>query len=95
MTDELLSMALDELKAASDQLESAKGESPTHVYIRILSDGKTVEEQYVDYNRRSNVRELRTYWKGLKSTQHGYVSSEIVKSKDTYPVTDSALWIPE
>lgn len=95
LTENALVAALADLKDAHDQLEKAKGDKPSHISVKQLDDDEVVEEHYVDYSRRRRLQELRKYWTGLKWNQLGYVSSEIVQSKDTYPMDHAELWIPK
>lgn len=94
-TEDHMEAALKILQSAEEQLKEAKGENPRYINICVQDDGRLVEKHYVDFSNKSRIRDIRRIWSGLKWTQRGYVSSEIVRSKDTYPDEQGDLWIPK
>lgn len=92
-TEPFFEGALETLKEAHNDFFTIKGEEPKHVSAIKRRDGQKEEDHYVDYSKQSRLKDLRQVWKGLKWVQRGYVSSEIISNKDTYPTEHQTIWI--
>ncbi len=92
-TEEWLEASLQELHTAYQKLMVIKGDIPKYIHVYKQDNGEEVEKYYADYTHKSRIRDLRKHWSGLKYIQRGYVSSEIVASKNTYPEVHDTIWI--
>lgn len=88
-----LGEALAVLQQSKNDLQKIKGEEPKHISAVKRLNGRKEEDHYVDYSSKSRLVEIRSTWVGLKWVQRGYVSSEITKSKDSYPEAHPTIWI--
>lgn len=92
-TEAVLEKSLSALQTAYNELQKAKGEVPTHASIVRRINGRKVEDHYIDYSKKSRIRDVRKFWTGLQWLQRAYVSSEVRQSKNTYPNQHEDIWI--
>lgn len=95
ITSELFLRKFTILQNAGESLRETKGSNVKYLSIITLEDGRKVEEHLIDSDHFSYLEGARAQWTSLKYCQNGYVSSEVTKSKDTYPSEHPTFWIPK
>lgn len=90
-TQVILDDAFEDLGAAHEELRKAKGSYPR--FISISGRGPDSELD-IDYPESLRLHKVRRKWSRLKSVQRGYVSSEIVKDDNAFPLEHASIWIP-
>ncbi len=93
-TQDIFDLSLSEIRMAYEKLYEVKEGEPKFICIlRRTEEGQ--ENHYIDFVQKNRLSQTRKLWDGLAHVQRSYISSEITKGNDTFPISHSEIWIEE
>lgn len=78
---------------AKEDLERGAGKEAKNISATKTRGGETAEEHYIDPEVFSSLLRSRSAWSHMRYAHRLYISTEVVKEKNTYPDDDDSLWI--